>query len=797
MLYFGIPPHYPHTASRELAILRYAFIAAVVFTANAALLVLQLSAGRLLSPFVGSSLATWTAVIGVFFAGISAGNWVGGRLADRCATSGLLRCVLLAGAASVAWTLVLKFPVLDGLIRSVPLSLRIAVLTTVVCFPAAFTLSLTTPVAIKLLLPNVGKLGRVAGAVYALGTLGSLAGNFATGLYLAAVIGTTATVAATAGVVALLALLTPPRMSAHESTSAAIAEPCSAGDAVSLGEACLIVFAASFASMSLEITASRLLAPDVGVSLYSWTGIIGVVLAGIVAGNTLGGRIADRSPYRRTLGRALFWCGFFTLASLALYMAAAGVVRDQPSRPLAGWGGNPFSGEFWRGVNDWSRYQMFEWLKGAAVAGPATHVLIYAIPLFFVPMVAFGTISPLATRLASSDWQSAGRAAGRVYACSCLGAIVGTFAAGWWLIGAFGVMRLIFAVGLGMIVLSRPSRQTVLLALIVGALIGGDPRRLRFDPDAPYEKETDYFLIRVTNAAGFAPDDPLGEQFTYRNLLLDLLIHSNLRGHPDERNGRLLHVDVGYLGYGHEQVQSEFARWVDATHEEPRVLVIGGGGYTLPRWIDAKLPKVGVDVVEIDPGVTEAVHVALGLPRDTRIRSHHLDGRQFVQERAAPGGYHLVIQDAVNDLSVPAHLMTREYNEAVRRIMTDDSTYLLTVIDEYPEGKFLPAAVRTLKETFAHVYLLADRPHWERPARSVFVIAGRNQPLDWAGIEGAVELAGAGPLRTTAMPEAMLGAYLAGAKPVLLTDDFAPVDNLLAEAYRRRWKSERKEEPKP
>src|SRR6266540_4845097 len=58
-------------------------VGAVVFFANAALLVLQLVASRLLAPFIGSDLYTWTSIIGVFLTGIALGNAYGGKLADR------------------------------------------------------------------------------------------------------------------------------------------------------------------------------------------------------------------------------------------------------------------------------------------------------------------------------------------------------------------------------------------------------------------------------------------------------------------------------------------------------------------------------------------------------------------------------------------------------------------------------------------------------------------------------------------------------------------------------------------
>src|SRR6185369_9066741 len=97
--------------------------------------------------------------------------------------------------------------------------------------------------------------------------------------------------------------------------------------------------------------------------------------------------------------------------------------------------------------------------------------------------------------------------------------------------------------------------------------------------------------------------------------------------------------------------------------------------------------------VEIDPGVTEVAHRELGLSRETKIRSYHMDGRQFVREKAQKGHYRLVIQDAVNDLSVPYHLMTKEYNDAVKATLTEDKAtgkkdgaYLLTLIDSIEDG---------------------------------------------------------------------------------------------------------------
>ena len=63
----------------------------------------------------------------------------------------------------------------------------------------------------------------------------------------------------------------------------------------------LLVFAASFCTLVLEIVAGRVLAPAIGVSLYTWTTVIGVVLAGVAVGNYVGGVAAGRAASARTL----------------------------------------------------------------------------------------------------------------------------------------------------------------------------------------------------------------------------------------------------------------------------------------------------------------------------------------------------------------------------------------------------------------------------------------------------------------------------------------------------------------
>ena len=196
----------PAAASVPLPVGRLVGVGAVVFFANAAMLVLQLVAGRLLSPFIGSSLETWTSIIGVFLAGIALGNGFGGKLADRYPRPKTLAVLLGVGAIAALWMLL--FPQLlaaTGLHKSIPLGPRIPILAAALCLPAGLVLSLLTPLAIKLGLPDVAHTGRVAGLIFALSTLGCLIGNYVTGFYLIPTFFINTLVLAAAGALVVLA----------------------------------------------------------------------------------------------------------------------------------------------------------------------------------------------------------------------------------------------------------------------------------------------------------------------------------------------------------------------------------------------------------------------------------------------------------------------------------------------------------------------------------------------------------------------------------------------------------------
>src|SRR5512137_2850267 len=178
----------------------------------------------------------------------------------------------------------------------------------------------------------------------------------------------------------------------------------------------IVVFIASFCTLVMELVAGRILAPYVGVSLYTWTSIIGVVLAGISIGAYLGGLIADRYPHPSTLGWLLFISGLgaFTIAPLTNLVGGAHFQTSLMVR-----------------------------------------ILLITTIIFFVPSCILGMISPVVVKLALKNLEKTGNVVGKIYAFSTLGSILGTFATGFFLISWMGTRTILLTMGV-ILVVSAP-----------------------------------------------------------------------------------------------------------------------------------------------------------------------------------------------------------------------------------------------------------------------------------------------------------------------------------------------------
>jgi spermidine synthase len=499
----------------------------------------------------------------------------------------------------------------------------------------------------------------------------------------------------------------------------------------SLWKANLIVFAGSFCTMSLELVAARILAPYIGVSLYTWTSIIGVVLAGISLGNFLGGKLADRVPAQKTLGWLLFLAGTSTLGVVLVAQVATGANVNLPLIPK---------------------------------------IVFLTTVIFFLPCCLLGMVSPLVVKLTLQDIQQTGTTIGTIYAFSSLGSIAGTFATGFVLISMIGTRSIVALVGITLVMmallLTRMGSTKIQAAVILVSMLALSWQiSQRSALASTCTLETDYYCISVT-------DELTADQRPMRKLVLDHLVHSFV-----------ILDDPTHLEYGYEKVYAEMTRVLTSPGRPISALFIGGGGYTFPRYLDSQYPGSTLDVVEIDPGVTRIAYSHLGLPITTTIRSFNEDARQYLMRSTPSAQYDLIMGDAFNDLSVPYHLTTREFSERVKQFLKPDGLYLINAIDSYSKGGFMKAFAYTLTKVFPYVYITAPGIGWEWTT-STFVLVASQQPLEDERFLAAQRAAGVDPV-TRFLPAAQQADYLAS-NSVLLTDDFVPVDNMIAPLFVER-----------
>jgi spermidine synthase len=193
-------------------------------------------------------------------------------------------------------------------------------------------------------------------------------------------------------------------------------------------------------------------------------------------------------------------------------------------------------------------------------------------------------------------------------------------------------------------------------------------------------------------------------------------------------------------------------------------------------------PNSDVLVIEIDPGVTEVAHDLLALRRDTEIVTHNEDARLFLEAEPA-SLYDLIFGDAFNDYSVPYHLTTKEFNDRVHAWLAEGGLYVVNIVDG-PRGDFLRAYTHTLRQAFSHVYLAPTSGAWRETPRHTFVLVATDSPLDLEAL--ATEDAGDGEplLARQLLSREEVDSLLAEKKAMTLTDDCAPVDQMLAPVFR-------------
>ena len=364
------------------------------------------------------------------------------------------------------------------------------------------------------------------------------------------------------------------------------------------------MFVAGATTMSTEMCASRLLAPFFGASILIWANIIGLILIYLSVGYFVGGRLADRHPTMR------FLCW--------LMLAAAGCVAVLPfvAEPFLSAAVDAFAG---------------------ASVGAFLGSFFAVMLLFSAPITLLGMASPFAVRLGVTTIEEAGAVAGRMYALSTAGSIIGTFLPVAVLIPAIGTRRTMLATACLLALAASPvlGRRYLAVPALIGAVALVPPGAVKPGSHIIYEGESAYQFVQVQSLPG---------------------------------GGRVLHLNEGWADHSiYRPGQVLTGGYWDQFLLAPilhgpgfrSLSMIGYAGGTVGRAYGTYWPSVNVLGIELDPLVTQVGRRYFGLASNPRVRVATADGRVYLEQHHTR--YDAVFLDAFRQPYIPFYLTTQEF----------------------------------------------------------------------------------------------------------------------------------------
>jgi spermidine synthase len=424
-----------------------------------------------------------------------------------------------------------------------------------------------------------------------------------------------------------------------------------------------VVFAAGVGSLATEIAASRLLAPYFGNSTIVWANVIGLVLASLSLGYWLGGRLADRRPTPRTLG-------FVVVLAACLIAVTPFVARPMLDASVEG----------------------LDRVSAGAAIGSFFGVLILFVP----PVTLLGMVAPFAIRLALTGVETAGTVAGRLYAVSTVGSLLGTFLSALVTIPAFGTQRTLLAsaalIGAGGAVLL--GRRWLVLAVGLAALLLVPPGAVKAQSGLIFEDESRYQFIQVVERDGV------------RRLYLD----EGLATHSVWRRDEVLTGGVW----------DTYLAVPDLLGRPPEnVAMLGNAAGTAARAYEQYYPGARIDGAELDPAVSEVGRRFFAMGQIGTLEVHDLDARAFL--RRSDRLYDVIIVDAYRPPYVPFHLTTREFFELVRERLRPGGIVALNVATTPSDHSLAEGIGGTLATVMQRTFA------WQ-PLRFNQIVIGQNGP---------------------------------------------------------------------
>lgn len=524
----------------------------------------------------------------------------------------------------------------------------------------------------------------------------------------------------------------------------------------------LLVAVAGFTTLGMELSGARLLDPWFGNSILVWAALIGLVLACLSLGYWLGGRVADRRPQAALL---------YAIALAAALLVALIPVASRPALQRAAL----------------SSLNLEHFSAGVFLGAGASIFL-----LFSVPTVLLGMVSPFALRLAVADVGSSGQVAGRLYALSTVGSLLGTFLPVLVLIPAIGT-RLTFVllggllavVALSGLLLERGRRAApAALALLPLALLAWLAGQGLIKPEAGllHEGESLYNYYQVLQRG---PE-------TWLKLNEGIGIHSVYHPQSPLSEGIWDYFLVAPLfAEGGRQVDKETSRQgnkaigddPEGTGEE-RLYVVGMAGGTVAQLYTDVFGPIPIDGAELDPEIVAAAREYFNLGAYPNVNAVAADGRSWLLARGAGSQdtappYSVIAVDAYRPPYIPFHLATVEFFELVRDNLAEDGVVAVNAARSRDDTALVDALAATMAQVFPSVYVVNESTEAWSLGNSLVVATMQPTTLDDFRRNAAAIDPAAQPLLAEMAARAARTARTAHTGGAVLTDDKAPIEQIV------------------
>jgi len=513
----------------------------------------------------------------------------------------------------------------------------------------------------------------------------------------------------------------------------------------------LLVFVAGLATMALEFSVSRLLIPIFGSTIYTWGSLIGVVLVGLSSGYHLGGKLADKNPNFEKFCSILFSAGLYVLfipiISASVIDFTTGIMNTLTDDNL---------GSYINNLNS----------------------LISTFILIIIPTLLLGMISPYAIKLATKSLDRLGNTSGNLYSVSTIGSIVGTFMTVFLLIPFVQINHILYSLGILLLVTSTIKLKffvkviALVLSLIVCVVIffedmnvlSLDFENLHFHPGRViYETETLYNHLDVIDNYN---------SINNRALFLNGYPHSIMdKSDPNTLESR-------YTKF--------FPLGLMLKENVSKVLFIGGGGFSGPKYFLQNYPHVIVDVVEIDPKIVEVAKAYFFLEvSNPKLNIYIQDAREFLNKH--PGNYDLIVLDAFSKSYVPFHLMTIEFYELLSDKLSEGGVVISNHIGSPNNNESTSDLFRANFKTFLQVFpkVFVFLTDYSKSLQNIIIASVKAGQINEDNISDKLEIAYLQKTDSKVIEEVNYEDYVLESDQIskndvpILTDQYAPVENLL------------------